>query len=455
MRGPDGAGPVGGSGSRRRAHAAPGLTETPIPEVEYGSAEIAPYAPGAYSGELVQPGFAEPPAAALPAVSEPSPGGRAARRRAAQLRAAEAGAQAPAREPFTGTPPLGTTQRFSLPPGTVAGPPAVRPPASESATGPDAWFRTDTETPVDAPGERAFDPSLAPAVRSGTTTGSAGPTAPAAGGRAARRKAQRGKPGRGGGRPPASPAVAEGAGRAARRRAAKPSTGARILTASARLVGELAMTVGVLLVLYVVYLTWWTNVVAAEKARDEAHDIQQSWNDPTGVDPRNPGQFVAPNKGFALLYIPRIGMEKQAIAEGTDRAKVLNNGLVGHYTDPQTAMPWDAQGNFAVAAHRNGHGEPFRYINKLKPGDKVVVETATTYFTYTIDADLPQTSPQHIEVIDPIPDRGPYKKAGRYITLTTCTPDGASTYRLIVWGHLEEERPRTQGKPDALLAAAK
>ncbi|MYS79785.1 class E sortase [Embleya scabrispora] len=324
----------------------------------------------------------------------------------------------------------------------------------------DVWLRADAQAPVGGPvldpavaplRDPAVDPALAPAVRSSPTA--ATPTVP--GGRAARRKAQRRKPGRTGGRPPTAPAVPEGAGRAARRRAAKPSTSSRVLSAGARFVGELAMTVGLLLVLYVVYLTWWTNIVAEGKARDEAHNIQQSWGDPAAVDPRNPGQFVAPNKGFALLYIPRIGMEKQAIAEGTDRAKVLNNGLVGHYTDPQTAMPWDTQGNFAVAAHRNGHGEPFRYINKLKPGDKVVVETATTYFTYTIDADLPQTSPQHIEVIDPIPDRGPYKKAGRYITLTTCTPDGASTYRLIVWGHLEEERPRTKGKPDALLAAAK
>ncbi|MYW04186.1 class E sortase, partial [Streptomyces sp. SID3343] len=273
------------------------------------------------------------------------------------------------------------------------------------------------------------------------------------GGRAERRKAQR----RNGGRPPTRDAVPEHAGRAARRKAAKPSMGSRVLTAGARLVGELAMTVGVLLVLYVVYLTWWTNVVAAEKGRDTAQDIQRQWQDTPGqvVDPRNPGQYVAPNKGFALMYIPKLGMERQAIAEGTDRAKVLNNGLVGHYTDPQTAMPWDAQGNFALAAHRNGHGEVFRYINKLKPGDKIVVETATAYFTYVVDADLPQTVPQHIEVIDPIPDKGPYKKAGRYITLTTCTPDGSSTYRLIVWGHLEEERPRSQGKPDALIAENK
>ncbi|OPC82057.1 hypothetical protein B4N89_14915 [Embleya scabrispora] len=330
--------------------------------------------------------------------------------------------------------------------------------AADASDAIDAWFRTDAGVVSADP---VLDPAYAPAPeavpRSTPTPAAADGGAVVPGGRAERRKAQRKKAGRGGSRPPARPEPAAGAGRAARRRAAKPSTGARILTAGARLVGELAMTVGVLLVLYVVYLTWWTNIVAAEKARNEAHDIQQSWNDTPGqvIDPRNPGQYVAPNKGFALLYIPRIGMEKQAIAEGTDRGKVLNNGLVGHYTDPKTAMPWDAQGNFAVAAHRNGHGEPFRYINKLKPGDKLVVETATTYFTYTVDADLPQTSPSHIQVIDPIPDKGPYTKPGRYITLTTCTPDGASTYRLIVWGHLEEERPRSQGKPDALLSGAK
>ncbi|MGC0415374.1 class E sortase [Embleya sp. AB8] len=344
----------------------------------------------------------------------------------------------------------------------VPDPRLAEPSPVEPAADLDAWFRADAGV---GPAGSTTEPIGAAASLSATATASvAGPAVEGAavpGGRAARRRAQqRRKPGRAApSRPPAGPtgaAVAEGAGRAARRRAAKPSPASRVLTIGARLVGELAMTVGVLLVLYVVYLTWWTNIVAEQHAKSEAHDIQQSWNTAPGqVDPRNPGQYVAPNKGFALMYIPRIGMEKQAIAEGTDREKVLNNGLVGHYSDPKTAMPWDAQGNFAVAAHRDGHGQPFHDINKLKPGDKVVVETATTYFTYTIDADLPQTSPKHIEVIDPIPDKGPYKQPGRYLTLTTCTPQGTSTYRLIVWGHLEEERPRAQGKPDALLAAAK
>ena len=380
----------------------------------------------------MEPGFlVEPSTAVLPAVvdrapavatgpfGEVVPGGRAERRRAAQARSA---AQEQAREQAqeqarTQAPGQGTGRRRATPPQGSA---------------------------LEAPEQpRAL------------TAGSA--DAPAPGGRAARRKAeqarQRGGRGARGAAASAGPAGPDHAGRAARRKAARPSVGSRVLTASARVVGEAAMTVGVLLVLYVIYLTWWTNVVAAERARDEANDIQQQWKDTPGqtTDPRDPGNYVAPNKGFALMYIPRIGMEKQAIAQGTDRDKVLNKGLVGHYTNPQTAMPWDTQGNFAVAAHRNGHGEPFRWVNKLQKGDHIVVETATTYYTYVVDGDLPQTSPSHIEVIDPIPDKGPYKSPGRYITLTTCTPDGASTYRLIVWGHLAEERPRAQGKPDALL----
>ena len=55
------------------------------------------------------------------------------------------------------------------------------------------------------------------------------------------------------------------------------------------------------------------------------------------------------------------------------------------------------QGNFAVAGHRNTHGEPFRYINKLKPGDPIVVETQDAYYTYEMASILPQTSPQQHE----------------------------------------------------------
>jgi sortase A len=131
---------------------------------------------------------------------------------------------------------------------------------------------------------------------------------------------------------------------------------------------------------------------------------------------------------------------------------VLDKGMIGHYSGTQeTAMPWDKQGNFALAAHRNTHGEPFRYINKLVKGDKVVVETASEYYTYEITSTLPSTPPSNTSVLRPIPVGSGFTKAGRYITLTTCTPEFTSTNRLIVWGKMVDERPRSKGKPDALL----
>ncbi|MFD0651361.1 sortase domain-bontaining protein [Streptomyces malaysiensis subsp. malaysiensis] len=114
-------------------------------------------------------------------------------------------------------------------------------------------------------------------------------------------------------------------------------------------------------------------------------------------------------------------------------------------------MPWDKKGNFALAGHRNTHGEPFRYINRLKPGDEIVIETQSRYYTYAMSSILPQTPPSNTGVIKPVPPGSGFTGPGRYITLTTCTPEFTSTYRMIVWGKMVDERPRSKGKPDALV----
>ncbi|MFD8646047.1 sortase domain-bontaining protein, partial [Streptomyces zaomyceticus] len=85
-----------------------------------------------------------------------------------------------------------------------------------------------------------------------------------------------------------------------------------------------------------------------------------------------------------------------------------------------------------------------------EPGDPIVVETQNAYYTYEMASILPQTSPSNVSVIDPVPKGSGFTEPGRYITLTTCTPEFTSTYRMIVWGRLVEERPRSQGKPKAL-----
>ncbi|WP_346768420.1 class E sortase [Streptomyces sp. R301] len=271
-------------------------------------------------------------------------------------------------------------------------------------------------------------------------------------GRAERRRAAA-KQGRGKSRPAAGAATGASAGtpaerplsRVEARRAAREAKAAK--DSVGVVVGELFITLGVVMLLFVAYQLWWTNVLAGQEA-DQAKDrIEDTW-----AKGENKPDVFAPGEGFAIMYIPKLDVVVP-VAEGISKPKVLDKGMAGHYGEGKlkTAMPADKQGNFAVAAHRNTHGEPFRYINKLKPGDPIVVETKDAYYTYEMASILPQTSPSNVSVIDPIPKGSGFTKPGRYITLTTCTPEWTSTYRMIVWGKLVEERPRSKGKPAALV----
>ncbi|MEW2161684.1 class E sortase [Streptomyces sp. NPDC007084] len=297
------------------------------------------------------------------------------------------------------------------------------------------------------------EPSGAGAGR-GAATGSAagGAGASATGGRAARRKAARRRGRHGGAQEPHEPQESvQGAAEAplsrleARRaaRARKPSAG----VLASRLIGEVFITTGVVMLLFVTYQLWWSNVRAHQQAGSAAHHLQQDWAD----GKRSPGTF-SPGQGFAILHIPKLDVVAP-IAEGISKTKVLDRGMVGHYGegDLKTAMPDAKTGNFALAGHRNTHGEPFRYINRLQPGDEIVVETQDDYYVYKMTSILPVTSPSNTSVLDPVPKGSGFTAPGRYITLTTCTPEFTSKYRMIVWGKMVEDRPRDKGKPDALV----
>ncbi|MEU7291912.1 class E sortase [Streptomyces exfoliatus] len=270
-------------------------------------------------------------------------------------------------------------------------------------------------------------------------------------GRAERRRAAKGGRGRKrGGAGPEAPANRPPEGRPLSRvearqaaRAAKDSVG----VVASRAVGELFITFGVVMLLFVTYQLWWTNVLAGQETDQAKEQIEDTW----AKGDSKPDTFE-PGEGFAIMYIPKLDVVVP-VAEGINKAKVLDKGMVGHYAEGKlkTAMPSDEQGNFAVAGHRNTHGEPFRYINRLEPGDPIVVETQDAYYTYEMASILPQTAPSNISVIDPVPKGSGFTEPGRFITLTTCTPEFTSTYRMIVWGRLVEERPRSKGKPKALV----
>ncbi|WP_259464639.1 class E sortase [Streptomyces sp. TLI_171] len=207
-----------------------------------------------------------------------------------------------------------------------------------------------------------------------------------------------------------------------------------------RVVGDLLITAGVLVVLFAGYAVWWTDGVADRAADRAVGRLRGTWSAPPAVAAAPPPPAVGEDIG--LLHVPAMGRGYQVLIRvGTD-GDTLADGVAGVYTTPyRAAMPWDREGNFALAAHRDGHGAKFHDLDRVGPGDPLVVETRDRWYVYRVDGVLPETSPDNAGVIAPVPVGSPYRSPGRYITLTTCTPVYTSRYRLVVWGSLVREEP--------------
>ncbi|WP_327718166.1 class E sortase [Streptomyces sp. NBC_00490] len=195
--------------------------------------------------------------------------------------------------------------------------------------------------------------------------------------------------------------------------------------------GELLITAGLILGLFVVYSLWWTNVIADRAAGKQADKVRDNW-----AQDRGPGALNTRN-GIGFLHVPAMGGGEVLVEKGTS-SKQLNDGVAGYYTDPVKAtLPMSGKdGNFSLAAHRDGHGAKFHNIDKIDKGDAIVFETKDKWYVYKTYAILPETSKYNVKVLGAIPKESGKKKAGKYITLTTCTPVYTSRYRYVVWGEL-------------------
>ncbi|WP_420834002.1 class E sortase [Streptomyces antarcticus] len=218
----------------------------------------------------------------------------------------------------------------------------------------------------------------------------------------------------------------------------RPAGRRSVLAGFLSLLGELLITVGLVLGLFVAYSLWWTNVLADRQASARGDEIRQQWLAPPAPGPSEPAEPGALDTGggVGFLHVPAMKNGEVLVKRGT-APDVLNDGVAGYYTEPvKSALPWDASGNFSLAAHRDGHGAKFHNIDKVRDGDAIVFETRDTWYVYKVFAELRQTSKYNVDVISPVPKESGRTAPGRYITLTTCTPVYTSKYRYVVWGEL-------------------
>jgi sortase A len=254
--------------------------------------------------------------------------------------------------------------------------------------------------------------------------------------------------------------------------------------------GWLLIVVGAVVLLYVVYLLWFTNLGADGAQRD----LADRWativpDDSTGggsggsgggdldgdaLASDDPAQAVPPARddestedpatdpatddgggggggdqpalagadgvstsnvrtgdAFAAMWFERDGRriltDVLYVVEGTDWETLkLGPGRYG------TSDVVGGAGNLAIAGHRQGWGAPFYDLDKLREGDRIhVVDRDGREWIYRFRAQR-IVAPDETWVIGP----DPFDDGAALVTLTTCHPLFSNATRLIVWGEL-------------------
>ena len=202
---------------------------------------------------------------------------------------------------------------------------------------------------------------------------------------------------------------------------------------TAAAIGRVLITVGVLLLLFVVYLLWGTGIYTS----GQQHQLRQQFDSAlhqrartktegspvvgstttTTAPPSNAS--LAVGSAVARIQIPKIGLDN-IVVNGVGEED-LQKGP-GHY--PLTPLPGQV-GNAAIAGHRTTYGHPFGNVDQLSSGDVIRIQTLQGTVTYRVYAQL-VVDPSDTAVLLPDPGRP------ATLTLTTCNPKYSAAQRLII-----------------------
>jgi sortase A len=225
-------------------------------------------------------------------------------------------------------------------------------------------------------------------------------------------------------------------------------------------IGDTLITAGVLVLLFIVWQQWFNDLVVAKQHEAQSAAISRSfgevktpevkpatgWGDPK-VSPQ-----PANATPFGVMYVPRFGPTYAVpMGGGTTTAGTLDTIGIGHYDNTQ--MPGQI-GNFAVAGHRTTYGAPFNKIATLQVGDKIYLETADGWYTYTF-RDLAYVKPTQVSVLDQVPDSPGATATDRVMTMTSCNPMYSATERIVAFSTYDSWQPRSAGPPAAIAGIAK
>jgi sortase A len=141
---------------------------------------------------------------------------------------------------------------------------------------------------------------------------------------------------------------------------------------------------------------------------------------------RREARQVGTGDAIGRIVISRIGASYDVV-QGTDTSS-LEKGP-GHY--PGTAFPGLGQ-TVAVAGHRTTYLAPFRHIDALRPGDRIVLKMPYAQFTYVV---------QFHRIVLPTALWVTKNVGYDRLVLSACNPLYSAAQRIIVFARLRGAVP--------------
>ena len=135
---------------------------------------------------------------------------------------------------------------------------------------------------------------------------------------------------------------------------------------------------------------------------------------------------VKTGEAIGVLQMPRLGAT-YTVVQGTDESS-LQKGP-GHY--PQTPFP-GLRDTVAIAGHRTTYLAPFRNINQLRPGDRIVLTMRYAQFIYKV---------QYNRIVQPAAWWVTHNVGYERLVLSACNPLYSAAQRIVTFARVQSVLP--------------
>lgn len=124
------------------------------------------------------------------------------------------------------------------------------------------------------------------------------------------------------------------------------------------------------------------------------------------------------------IRIPAINVD-QVIVQG-DGWEQLKKGVGQHIGSANPGK----DGNMVLSAHNDIYGETFRSLDKLAPGDEVIIATSQREYVYLVDQ-VQVVAPTRVDLME--------NTREAVVTLISCYPYLVDDQRIVVTAHLRQD----------------